>query len=453
MRFDTVVKGGRVVLPGQGVISADVGVQGGRVAALVRPSEPLDAARVISADGKYVFPGVVDAHVHLGFVSLEEEWRTESRSAALGGVTTFVPFLLQSTSYLDTFQKDVDMGQRESVIDFSFHFSAAAETHIREIDTYVNSFGVPSHKLYMSFRGDEGAYLGVAGTDDGFLYEFLEKLGSHPEGVAVIHPENIEVVWRLRKRLQESGAEGLLAWHLSRPPFVEAEATHRCVYFGGLTKCPIYLVHMSSREAVEMALRMRAMGHRLFLETCPHYLTHTHDTPIGSLGKVNPPLRTADDMEYLWEAIANGTIDTVQTDHNARRRDKKQGSIWKASAGFPGLATLLPVMLSEGFHKRKLSLTRIAEIICSNPARIFGLTPRKGAVQVGADADLVIVDLDLERNVQPAMLGSYSDYSLYEGQTLKGWPVLTMVRGEVVMKDGQVVGKHGYGRFHRRVAR
>jgi dihydropyrimidinase len=187
-------------------------------------------------------------------------------------------------------------------------------------------------------------------------------------------------------------------------------------------------------------------------ETCPQYLTHTSDMPIGSLGKVNPPLRSDRDREALWEAIADGLIDTIGSDHVPRRRERKTGSIWTASAGFPGTATILPLLLSEGHHKRKVPLTRIVEMCSTNPARAFGLHPRKGSLAPGADADLAIVDLSLERTASADLLGGHSDYSLYEDRVLRGWPVLTMVRGEIVMQDGKVVGPGGHGEYLRRAA-
>src|SRR5581483_10234409 len=198
--------------------------------------------------------------------------------------------------------------------------------------------------------------------------------------------------------------------------------------------------------------RWRKRYDQVFIETCPHYLTHTEDSDIGPIGKANPPFHTSDDRDALWEGLADGSIDVVASDHVPRKRATKEKSLWLASQGFPGTATILPVLLSEGYHKDRLSLPRIAELLTSRPAEIFNLAPAKGRIAVGADADLTLVDVDRERVVRAAELGSYSDYSLYDGWTLKGWPVRTIVRGTTVMESGSIVGAAGFGRYLRRPA-
>jgi dihydropyrimidinase len=186
------------------------------------------------------------------------------------------------------------------------------------------------------------------------------------------------------------------------------------------------------------------------VETCPHFLTHTKDSELGSLAKVNPPLRTVRDQDTLWQGIVDGTISVVGSDHNSRPRARKEGSIWTATPGFPGVSTMLPVLLSEGYHKRKVPLERIVEVISRNSAQIFGLYPRKGSISVGADADLTFVDLDRERTVDHREFGSHAGYSIYDGWRLRGWPVMTMVRGGFVMRENEIVVDGGYGAFLRR---
>ena len=165
------------------------------------------------------------------------------------------------------------------------------------------------------------------------------------------------------------------------------------------------------------------------------------------MGKANPPFRSADDVAAMWEDLSDGTIDVVASDHCPRKRVTKDRPLWLASQGFPGTATILPVLLHEGYHKGRLSLRRIAEVLTSAPARIFNVGSAKGNLDIGSDADITLVDINLARAVNPAELGSYSDYSLYEGQTLKGWPVQTIVRGETVMANGKITGQPGYGNY------
>jgi dihydropyrimidinase len=192
----------------------------------------------------------------------------------------------------------------------------------------------------------------------------------------------------------------------------------------------------------------RANGTTVHAETCPHYLFWTKDAPLGTLGKVNPPLREQSDINALWAGLADGTVDTVGTDHAIIKRDRKQGDIWSAATGVgQGMGTLLPVLFTRGVHEHRISLERLSELTSTRAAQIFNLYPRKGVIAVGSDADLAIVDPDLEREVVPTALGSEADFSIYEGLRLRGWPVATVVRGEVVMHDGSVIGDQGYGEF------
>ena len=279
------------------------------------------------------------------------------------------------------------------------------------------------------------------------MFEVLEKLGQRPGTVLCVHTENIEVVWSIRKRLEESGRDDLKAWHESRPPFTEAEAATRAMLFGRETGSTPYIVHTSTAETLAAARSFRRDGGKVYIETCPHYLSHTYESPVGTYGKQNPPLRSPEDQDALWEAIADGTIDTIGSDHAARLGDRKQGTIWSASPGQPNMPMILPVVLSEGVHARGLPLERVAEITSANVARIFGLWPQKGSLQVGADADIAIIDLNETRTVTAAGLQGRADYSIYEGMELTGWPVRTLVRGKTVSQNGQVMASGGNGRY------
>jgi dihydropyrimidinase len=219
------------------------------------------------------------------------------------------------------------------------------------------------------------------------------------------------------------------------------------MYFAERTGARVYFPHISSRLALDEVRKWRKRYDQVWIETCPHYLTHTEDSELGGIGKANPPFRSKDDQDAIWEAVADGTIDLIASDHSARRRVTKDKPLWLAAQGFPGIATILPVMLSEGYHKRKLPLQRICQLLASGPAKIFDLEPVKGRIAPGADADLTLVDLKKEKIVKPEELGSYADYSLYENQVLKGWPVRTIVRGVTVMDNGRIVGPGGHGKY------
>jgi dihydropyrimidinase len=299
----------------------------------------------------------------------------------------------------------------------------------------------------MNFKGEEGRYLGLDGTDDGYFYDLLKEAARIGKATIVCHTENIELVHRIRRRIQAAGGNTLKDWSASKPPITEAEACLRAMYFAEQLGARIYIPHLSTRLALDEVRKWRARYGEVLVETCPHYLTHDENSQLGPIGKANPPFRAADDVQAMWEGLADGAIDVVGSDHVPRKRAAKEKGLWQASQGFPGTATILPVLLSEGYHKGRLSLERVCDVVTAAPARIFNLEPLKGRIAVGADADFTLVDLAKERVVKAEELGSYADYSLYDGWKLKGWPVKTIVRGTTVMENGEIVGQPGYGKY------
>ncbi len=440
MSQNRVVRGGTVVFPERGPEAADILLGDGSITAVLQPGAAVpDGTEEIDATGLHVFPGLIDAHIHYGFGEPLTEYSTETTYAAQGGVTTVLAFFLNNEPYSEIFEEQKREAEARSFVDFGFHFSTAKEVHVEEMPKYIEEFGITSFKYFMNFKGEEGRYLGLDGTDDGFFLNLLERSAEYEGVVVVAHPENIEIVSRIRREFQEQGRDTLRDFCESKPDFTESESILRGMNFAEYAGANIYFPHVSCRRGLDEVVWFRDRYPAVFIETCPHYLTHTMDSDLGSLGKTNPPLRTEDDIEALWLAIADGTVDVVASDHVPRKRSTKEGkNIWQSSQGFPGTATILPVLLSEGHHKRGLDLQTIAEVVCTNPANIFGLDQRKGAIAVGMDADITLVDLEKEREVIPSELGSYSDYSVYEGQTLKGWPVRTIVRGLDVMIDGKM---------------
>jgi dihydropyrimidinase len=290
--------------------------------------------------------------------------------------------------------------------------------------------------------------------DDSLLSAIVEG-GAKENSTILVHAENPAVCAEHIRRGKEKGLSGLKAWSDCRPAQSEAESVAKVSALGRKFGANLYFVHIGSNAALDAILAERQKGNaNYYIETCPQYLTHTHDF-ASITGKVVPPIRSKSDVQSVWSALRNGIIDTVGTDHVANRLDIKmgRGDLWSALAGFPGIATMLPVLLDQGVNSDRISVERVAEVTSYNAARIFGMYPRKGTIQQGSDADLVMVDMDLEQKVTPELLQSYSDYSIYDGWKLKGWPVLTMVRGKVVMEGGQVAQDAlGHGQFVARPA-
>lgn len=444
---DLAIVNGCVVLPGSGVVFADLWVQDGRFSGIVAPRTPVQAIETIDADGKVVLPGAIDAHIHLGtnitVARSREEIVGETSSALAGGVTTVLAYLMSAEPYEDLFPAAKQAMDEYSACDYGFHFVVGTEHQLDRLGDYVRDLGVSSFKFFMNFKADEGKYLNLPGNDDGFLWRLLSR-ASEVGAMVNPHAENIELVWYMREQARKAGGPDLVAWNNARPPIVEAEAEARVGILAQATDASIYAVHCSSALALDALRARRATHDGVFIETCPHYLVLDQSVAIGTYGKVNPPLRTAADREALWSALAAGDIDVVGSDHVPRHKSAKEGDIWSASAGFPGTETLLPLLLSEGHVKRGIPLERIVDAVATRPAQLFGLAPRKGAIAIGADADLAIVDFHSRTRFTAGRMHSAAAYTPYEGLEAAVAITQTILGGRLVAENGKVVdGAHG----------
>ncbi|MDR5695406.1 MAG: amidohydrolase family protein [Armatimonadota bacterium] len=469
--YDLAVLNGIVVIPYVGQARCDVGIRGGRIAALVDRIDPAQAEDVIDASGKVIMPGAVDSHFHLGiYRSLSEDAESETRSALVGGVTTVISYfrtgrhyLNKSGPYREIFPEVLAATDGHAYTDYGYHIAIMTADQLEEVDWLVADQGVGSFKYYMFYKGlnltadsTRGSEYIMSDTYDlGHLYLLMEKVadvaqryGTKGRVSLSLHCEHAELIRVFIERVQRSTFKGLEAYHHARPPLTERLSMAEAVLLADSTRCPINLLHLSSREAVEAAVdakhRYRHLDIRL--ETTLHHLALTYATAKGIGGKVNPPIRTEDDRNALWNAVMAGEIDTVVSDHACCFEEQKGEDLWKALPGFGGTALLYPYLLSEGFHIRRLPLMRVAELASANSARAFGLYPRKGTIAIGSDADLAIIDLEREVTVTPEVLLSAQDFTPFEGMRLRGWPTHTILRGCLVYAEGEVLGKPD-GRF------
>lgn len=449
--FDLIVRDATIVRADGPAERADIAVKDGKVAALLKPRASLKAAETINATGKLVLPGVVDLHTHVQFARGLAGWRTETACAAQGGVTTIFNFLPASADgYLPLIAETKRVAAEVASVDFGLHVICCSEVHLTELPLY-RDVGVSCAKAFMTYRGEEGRARGVVGTDDGYLTAYFAA-AAHAGMPAAVHAENIEVIWRLRGQLQRAGREDVAAWSESRPAFTEGEAVARALRLSAPARGTVYFVHTSTFEALQEIRHWRCSKRsaQVHVETCPHYLTHSVSAvqKWGVVGKVNPPLRGEGDVEAMWSGVSDGTIDSVGTDHCPHLlADKSAGSIWTVGGGFPGLGTILPVLVTEGHVKRGIPLSQIVALLSKRPAMLAGCYPKKGSLSVGSDADLVVIDLSRWMAVDGRSVGGAAGYSLYDGAQLTGWPDLTVVRGRAVSVMGELQNGYGWGRY------
>jgi dihydropyrimidinase len=457
MTFDIAIVNARIVVPKVGIVNTNMAIKDGKISEFT-PDE-VQADRMIDAEGLYVLPGAIDPHVHYGvYTPIDKAAESESRSAAIGGVTTMMRMFRLYGSYKQKLKDHLDASKKSHLIDYSYHASILTPEHVNEIGHCINN-GITSFKLYMNLKGEIGTiYMdmepytnkmisGNVSIDDSLMQSTIRTVAHH-NGIVMIHAEDPDVCAREMARVKSEGKEGLQAWSECRPSKSEHDSIAKASAWARQDKCTLYLPHIGSSQAIDSIISERKNGTNILVETCPHYLTHSTDFQ-NIRGKVVPPIRSKEDVARMWQAIKDHTINCIGTDHVANRLDMKMGDgdLWSALSGFPGIATMIPVLLSEGVNKGRISIERVAELTSFNTAEIFGMFPKKGTIAIDSDADIVLVDLEKEQKVTPELLQSYSDYTIYDGMTLKGWPVLTMVRGQIVMEDGQVIGKPGYGEY------
>ena len=433
MKADLVVRGARVVTHA-GEFHGGVAARDGRIVAVGADDALPDANRVIDADGLTLMPGVIDPHCHLGVnYPFDEDMRTETAQAARGGITTVLLYIrTKEPSYIPFYRERSRIGEENAHIDFGFHFGIQREEHIHEVEQIVAETGVRSFKLYFGYEPDNP--IGIVPATDGWVYATMRKAAQIPGGVVSVHCENTGIAAWLKEELKATGRQDLAAYSESRPPFCEVETVQRMIFLAELTACPLYIVHTTAGASPGVAEAARARGVDVTIETCPHYLTRTaYDENLDMSAKISPPLRAREEVEGLWSAMLNGTVRSLGSDH-VPFFPKEGKDLWAEKPGIVSFPWELALLLNEGVHNRGLPLSRLEELNSYGPARRFGLYPKKGSLQVGADADLVLVDLDEERDVVHDGKGT----CIYEGMRLKGWPVMTVSRGRVVYEDGEV---------------
>lgn len=440
---DCVISGGRVVTP-ECTYEADIAIRDGRVVATGDASTMPGTRATIDARGRFVLPGAIDGHVHFrepGYTH-KENWQTGTASAAAGGVTTVLemPNTNPPTGSVAALEEKLKLAGRQAHVDFGI-YGLLAEDNIDELDALIDN-GAAAFKCFMG-----NTFGDLPAPSDGAMLEGFEVLARR--GLrCTVHAENASIMARRQTQLERAGRTDPLAHLAARPEICAVEAVGRAVAFAEWTGARLHIAHKSSRDALYLVRDAKARGVDVTVETCPHYLLFdTEDMRrLGGVLRVNPPIREPGHGDALWQALADGTIDMIATDHAPHLPgEKSHGSIWQCECGFPGVETQMRVMLTE-VNRGRITLNQYVRWTAESPAIAWGLYPRKGVLQPGADADIVIVDMERTETIDQEVLHSRSRISPWHGRSVHGVPVCTIVRGAVVMRDGEVVGAPGWGR-------
>ncbi len=454
MRFDTIVRGGNVVTPG-GTRVTDIGIAGERITAVGNGLDAAADTTIIDAAGHHVIPGVLDVHVHLelpfmGAVSADD-YRTGTRAGARGGVTTLIDFAIPyaGDSLGDAADKWMARAEGKAMIDYTFHICITRwKEHKDQIKGMVDR-GFTTFKEFMIYESEGWQ------SDDRALFGTLEKMKEYGT-MLLVHAESSRVLDELIERhhtpelMKQYGAR---LHRMTRPNFIEAEAIQRVITWSEVTGGQLYIVHMSTAEGTELVKAAQKRGVPVLAETCAQYLVlddTVFDREDGHLFACCPQLKKPADSERLWKGLKNGEVSVISTDTCTFTREQKamwNGDWTKIPMGMPGLETLMPLAYTHGVLKNRLTLDEMCLKLSTNPAKIMGLYPRKGAIEVGADADLAIIHPDSTMKVDCDTMETNADWSPYDGWDLAGFARTTLSRGEVIVDDYRVVGKEGRGQW------
>lgn len=455
--FDLIIKNANIVME-NGIVKGDVAVSDGKISAIGF----LDSAakNLINAENMYLLPGGVDPHFHVRYPSHPERgtFETESKAAAAGGVTTIIehPISMPPQYSQEILMARVKAAEEQCVVDIAF-FGAAGGEKLEYIEE-IGKSGIVSFKtfLHAAPEGRDKEFLGLTMKDNYELYKGFENFAK--TGIPVsAHAEDNDIISGLIKEYRDKNQMTGIDHAKTRPPITEVLAVERLIRFSKDNNVPLYLVHISTPEAAKVAKEARDAGQEIYIETCPHYLYLNEQALIdsGAYAKCNPPLRSEEEVAKLWEYVMDGTIDTIGSDHSpftVEEKERKKEDIFVAPSGFPGVEVRLPLMM-DAVKKGKITLNRMVELLSTNPSKIFGLYPKKGAIRIGADADLALVDLDnpyvIDHN---KFLTHARDIGmLYDGKKVYGKILKTFVRGILVYEKDEIKVPAGFGKWVKRI--
>lgn len=452
--MNLIIKNGTIVTAHE-TYKGDIGIENQKIVKLGDLSKDY-ADSYIDADGKYIFPGIIDVHTHInhwgGGAKTNDDFFTGSRSAAFGGVTTFIDFAMQKNDeeVTEAIKRRREEADGKVCIDYSLHANLTnlTDKSLNAIPELIND-GYSTFKLFMTYR--KAGFM----VEDAIFYQVMDKVNKNG-GMVGIHAENDSICEYLTNKYVKEGFVTPEYHAESRPNIAEAECISKAILFAEYTKSPLYIYHLTTAEGAKLVKEARAKGLPIFAETCPHYLVLTKEKYREENGQdyiMTPPLREEKDIEALWEGIKEGDISVVSSDHcsyNTKQKELGKGCFKDVTPGIPGTETLLPIMYQFGVNKGRISLNKLIELLCYNPAKIFGMYPNKGNIVIGADADIVIFDPEKRVTLCKETIHMATDYTPFDGIEVKGYPEKVISRGKVIVSNGQFYGIEGYGVFIER---
>ncbi|MDR2457501.1 MAG: dihydropyrimidinase [Clostridiales Family XIII bacterium] len=449
--LDKIFKGGTIVTD-RSTFRADVGVTGEKITEIAKTIKPDKGTEVIDCRGKLILPGAIDAHTHLampfGGTISADDYETGTRAAASGGTTTVFDFILQD--FGEPFPKAIkrrnDIAKKQAVVDYSFHL-AVKDVKGKLLDSMEDAVkaGVPSFKVFMVYD---------FGVTDGVFYQVLER--SKKIGALIgVHAENNDMVNYFTEQFAKEKTLDPYHHYLSRPEFVEKEADERAIAWAKSLNAPLYIVHLANDGGMKAVKKARAKGYPIFAETCPQYLNFTKEVYTRKDGRnfvCSPPMKGKKSQDALWSGIKTGDIATIATDHcpfKQKEKDWGKDDFRKIPNGCAGIENMYPYVLSEA-NKGRITFKKAVELCSTNVAKIFGLSNKKGAIEVGRDADIVVYDRTKNYTIRNRNMHGNTDHTIWEGAKLKGYPIRTYSRGRLVYKDGKFLSGNapkGSGEF------
>lgn len=472
---DLLLKNGKCYLYEQGLVDADILIENGRIKSISKSFQG-GASQVIDANQNLIIPGIIDSHTHIGIYNdFKKDAKTESKSAIFGGVTTLLSYFRTGRNYLNktgSYKKILpelfEKSENSFYTDYGFNIGPNTREQLDEVN-YLIENGISTFKFYMFYKGLNLRSQSVATSvekeyllsddryDLGYLWDLMYKISSqNNKHIRLsIHAEEAEIIKDFinvaKKEYNEHHLNEMQAYSEARPPESEYVAIYEALSMASLLKCPINLLHVSSEKAMK-AIEENRMIHPdmdLMVEVTASHITLSNSMPIGIKGKVNPPIRTDRDIEYLWNSIVRGEVNTVSSDHAALTMEMKGKQLWDAENGYGATELLLPSVIDGGYFKRGIPLDVLLPLITYNQAKYHGMLSSKGSISVGKDADLTIVDLKKEKTVKASELHSAQDFTPFEGLKLRGWPITTILGGKIIMQNDNLVSEPT-GKFVKR---